>query len=135
MAQYPFLSDDWMEEARKIREEYEGQSEQVPPVIRMNQVVTDVPFGEGTIESHLDTSDGKAKMELGHLDEPDLTVTLDYDTAKAILVDQDPQAGMQAFMSGQIKVQGDMTKMMALQAQPPDETAKEIADRIKAITE
>ncbi|GAF76671.1 unnamed protein product, partial [marine sediment metagenome] len=75
------------------------------------------------------------KMDLGHLDEPDLTVTLDYATAKAILVEQDAQAGMQAFMSGQIKVQGDMTKMMALQSQPPDETAKEIADRIKAITE
>lgn len=135
MAQYPFLSDEWMAEAKKIREEYEGKSDQVPPVIRMNQVVTDVPFGEGTIEAHLDTSDGEAKMELGHLDEPDLTVTLDYVTAKAILVDQDPQAGMQAFMSGQIKVQGDMTKMMALQAQPPDETASEIAERVKAITE
>jgi putative sterol carrier protein len=135
VAQYPFLSDEWMAEAKKIREEYEGKSDQVPPVIRMNQVVTDVPFGEGTIEAHLDTSDGEAKMELGHLDEPDLTVTLDYVTAKAILVDQDPQAGMQAFMSGQIKVQGDMTKMMALQAQPPDETASEIAERVKAITE
>jgi hypothetical protein len=135
VAQYPFLSDEWMTEARKIREEFEGQSDQVPPVVRMNQVITDMPFGEGTMEAHLDTSDGKATMELGHLDEADLTVTLDYATAKAILVDQDPQAGMQAFMSGQIKVQGDMTKMMALQAQPPDETAKEVAERIKAITE
>ena len=135
MAQYPFLSDEWIEEARKIREEYEGQSDQVPPAMRMNQVITDVPFGDGTIEAHLDTSDGEAKMEMGHLDEPDLTVTLDYDTAKAILVDQDPQAGMQAFMSGQIKVQGDMTKMMALQAQPPDETAQKVAERIKEITE
>jgi hypothetical protein len=124
-----------MVEARKIREEYAGKSDQAPPIVRMNQVITDVPFGEGTLQAHLDTSDGEAKMDLGHLDEPDLTVTLDYATAKAILVEQDAQAGMQAFMSGQIKVQGDMTKMMALQAQPPDETAKEIADRIKAITE
>ena len=134
-AQYPFLSDEWMTEARKIREEFEGQSDQVPPVVRMNQVITDMPLGEGRMEAHLDTSDGKATMELGHLDEPHLTVFSHYSTAKAILVDQDPQAGMQAFMSGQIKVQGDMTKMMALQAQPPDETAKEVAERIKAITE
>ena len=75
-------------------------------------------------------------MDLGHLDDDaDLTVTVDYETAKAILVDGNPQAGMQAFMSGKIKVQGDMTKMMALQAQPPDETAKQIAERIKEITE
>ena len=135
MAKYPFLSDEWMVEARKIREEFDGQSDQVPPVVRMNQVVTDVPFGDGTIEAYLDTSSGKAEMEIGELDTPDLTVTLDYVTAKAILVDQDPQAGMQAFMSGQIKVQGDMTKMMALQAQPADETAKQVAERIKEITE
>ena len=43
-------------------------------------------------------------------------MTVDYLTAKAIIVDGNPQAGMQAFMAGKIKVQGDMTKMMALQA-------------------
>ena len=26
MAQYPFLSDEWVDEARKIREEYEGRA-------------------------------------------------------------------------------------------------------------
>ena len=25
MAQYPFLSDEWVDEARKIRQEYEGR--------------------------------------------------------------------------------------------------------------
>ena len=38
-----------------------------------------------------------------------------YDTAKAILVDGDAQAAMQAFLSGRIKVEGDVTKMIALQ--------------------
>ena len=53
------------------------------------------------------------EMDTGHIEGADLTVTLDYATAKAILVDGNPQAGMQAFMAGKIKVQGDMTKMMA----------------------
>ena len=134
MAKYPFLSDEWMVEAKKIREEFDGQSDQVPPVVRMNQVVTDVPFGDGTIEAYLDTSSGKAEMEIGELDTPDLTVTLDYVTAKAILVDQDPQAGMQAFMSGQIKVQGDMTKLMAMQQGTPDPSAEAIAKEIQEMT-
>ena len=56
---------------------------------------------------------------MGHLENPDLTVTLDYVTAKAILVDGNPQAGMQAFMAGKIKVQGDMTKMMAHAVRAP----------------
>ena len=54
-------------------------------------------------------------MDLGHLEDPDLTVTVDWTTAKAIFVEQNPQAGMQAFMAGKVKVQGDMTKLMAMQ--------------------
>ncbi len=132
---HKFLSEEWMEEARKIREEYAGKAAPPAHEVRMNQVVTDVPFGEGSIDAHMDTSGGESKMELGHLENPDLTVTLDYDTAKAILVDGNPQAGMQAFMAGKIKVQGDMTKLMALQSAAPDPVQAEIAEKIKAITE
>ncbi len=132
---YKFLSEEWMEEAKKIREEYSGKAAPPAHEVRMNQVITEVPFGEGSVDAHMDTSGGEAKMELGHLENPDLTVTLDYDTAKAILVDGNPQAGMQAFMAGKIKVQGDMTKLMALQSAPPDPVQAEIAEKIKAITE
>ena len=134
MAQYAFLSDEWLEEAKKIREEYAGQSSPPAHAVRMNQIVTDVPFGDGTIEAHVDTSGGEMSMEMGHLENPDLTVTLDYATAKAILVDNNPQAGMQAFMAGKIKVQGDMTKMMAMQSGTPDPSQAEIAAKIQAIT-
>ncbi len=134
MAQYAFLSDEWLEEAKKIREEYAGQSSPPAHAVRMNQIVTDVPFGDGTIEAHVDTSGGEMSMEMGHLENPDLTVTLDYATAKAILVDNNPQAGMQAFMAGKIKVQGDMTKMMAMQSGAPDPSQAEIAAKIQAIT-
>ena len=83
----------------------------------------------------IDTSGGELEMDMGHLDNPDLTVTLDYETAKAILVDQNPQAGMQAFMAGKIKVEGDMTKLMAMQAGPPDPSAAEVSKKIQDITE
>ncbi|MEQ1788329.1 MAG: SCP2 sterol-binding domain-containing protein [Acidimicrobiales bacterium] len=134
MAQYPFLSDEWLEAAKKIREEYAGQSSPPAHAVRMNQIITEVPFGDGSIDAHLDTSGGEMQMDMGHLENPDLTVTLDYATAKAILVDGNPQAGMQAFMAGKIKVQGDMTKMMAMQSGTPDPTQVEIAAKIKEIT-
>ena len=134
MAQYAFLSDEWLEAAKKIREEYAGQTAPPAHAVRMNQIITEVPFGDGTIEAHLDTSGGEMPMEMGHLENPDLTVTLDYATAKAILVDGNPQAGMQAFMAGKIKVQGDMTKMMALQSGTPDPAQAEIAAKIQEIT-
>ena len=59
---------------------------------------------------------------------------VDYATAKAIFVDQNPQAGMQAFMAGKIKVEGDITKLMAMQNTAPDPEAQKIADQIQAIT-
>ena len=135
MAKHPFLSQEWMDEARKVREEYKGKTPPIAHQVRMNQVITEVPFGEGTLQSHMDTSSGELVMEEGHLDEVDLTVTLDYETAKAIFVEGNPQAGMQAFMAGKVKVQGDMTKLMAMQQTTPDATAAEIQERIKAITE
>ena len=64
-----------------------------------------------------------------------MTVTLDYETAKAIFVEGNPQAGMQAFMAGKIKVQGDMTKLMAMQSGAPSPEQAELATKIKDITE
>ena len=135
VATYPFLSDEWMTAARDIREEFRGKTQPMTQKIKMNQVITDVPFGPGTIEAHMDSSSGEMEMELGHLSDPEVTVTVDYATAKAIFVDMNPQVGMQAFMAGKIKVQGDMTKLMAMQQTGPDSVAAEVAGRIKAITE
>ena len=131
---HPFLSDEWLAEARAIREKYAGQGAPIGHKVKMNQVITDTPFGDGDIELWMDTTSGEVRLERGHLDDADVTVTTDYETARKIFVDQDPQAGMQAFMSGKIKVQGDMMKLMQMQATAPDETAKKVADEIKAIT-
>lgn len=135
MAKYPFLSEEWMEEAHKIREEFHGQVSPPAHVVRMNQIITDVPFSDDPIHAFMDTSDGELELDLGELENPDLTVTVDYETAKAIFVEQNPQAGMQAFMAGKIKVTGDMTKLMAMQSQAPDPVAQQVAERIKEITE
>ena len=132
---HAFLSDEWMAAAKAVREKYAGQSTKVTTIIRMNQVITDVPFGDGTLSVFLDTSSGDVVMDLGALDAPDLTVTTDYVTARQVFVDQNQAAGMQAFMAGKIKVQGDMMKMMALQsAMPQDEIAKQISAEIKDLT-
>lgn len=134
---YPFLSEEWVSQARAIRQAlHTGQTTAIQP-LRMNQIVTDVPFGDGTIESHLDTTGGEMDLEYGHLENPDVTVTLDYDTAKGILVQGNPQVAMQAFMTGKIKVEGDLTKLMGLQtwAAAPDPTSVAIAKAIQAITD
>jgi len=132
---HPFLSDEWMAEANAIREKYAAQTTKVAQSLKINQIVTGVPWGEGTVESYLDTSSGDVVMDFGTLEDADVTVVTDYDTAKSIFVEQDAAAGMQAFMTGKIQVQGDMMKLMAMQmAMPTDEATRQIADEIKAIT-
>jgi putative sterol carrier protein len=133
---FPFLSAEWMHAAKEIREKYADKAAAITISVRMNQVITDVPFGDSDVLLYLDTSSGSLVMESGQLETPDLTLTTDYDTAKSIFVDQDQAAGMQAFMAGKIKVQGDMMKMMAMQTgMPQDAIAKTIASEIQEITE
>ena len=130
-----FLSDEWMLAAREIRSRYHDETMKVPVGVRMNQIITGVPFGEGTVKAYTDTSSGVLDIDLGHLESADVTVTTDYVTARNIFVEQDPNFTMQAFMSGKIKVEGDMLKMMALQgSMPQNELAKTIAEEIKTIT-
>ena len=133
---FPFLSAEWMDAARAIREKYSGQAPAITISVRMNQVITDTPFDDDDIRMYLDTSSGTLVMEPGELETPDLTLTTDYETAKKIFVDQDQAAGMQAFMAGKIKVQGDMMKMMAMQtSMPQDDVTRAIAEEVKGITE
>lgn len=137
MAAYPFLSDAWLDQADRIRAEYAGTTAPIPHSVRMNLVVTEVPFSTEQILAHLDTSDGELRLGTGHIGEPDITVTIDYVTAKAILVDGDAGAGMQAFMAGKVRIDGDMAKLMVLQsvATAGDAGTSELASRLRAITE
>jgi putative sterol carrier protein len=131
---HEFLSDDWFAAVNALREKYADDAPKVPYSIRMNQVITGAPFTEDEIQLHLDTSDGTAKMDKGHLESPEITVTTDWETARKIFVEQDQAAGMQAFMSGKVKVQGDMMKMMQMNAVPADDFAKKMAAEVKALT-
>jgi len=135
MATYLFLSDEWLDEARAIRAEYEGRGGGIEHAVRVNLVVVEVPFGEGSVHAHADTSTGELVIDVGHLDPADLRVTIGYDIARSLLVEGNPQAGLQAFMQGKIKVEGDIAKLMALQTASPDPSAAEMAARIQAITE
>ena len=132
---YPFLSPDWMNAARTLRETLPRPDTAPPVAVRMNLVVTDTPF-DADVQGHVDTTDGEVIIEDGHLDGPDLTVTVDYETARAIFIYQDAAAAMQAFMGGRIKVDGDLTKMLAMQASAaaPDANAQALADALRDIT-
>ena len=136
---YAFLSDEWIEAAREIRERHAADLPEIAMSIRLNQVVTGAPFTDDDIHSYIDTSSGQLELDLGELDEPDAVITTDYEVARGLIMGADPQAMMQAFLEGRIKVQGDMTRLIALQAtasmQDDNEAAAQVAAEIQAITE
>ncbi len=142
--QFPFLSDQWIAAARRIRDEHLDEANSALPgnvSVRMNQIITEVPFGEGVIDAHIDSSSGSLSLDLGHLENPDVTITVDYATAQALFIDQDMAMAMQAFMTGKIRVDGDLGKLLALQAAGTQELpegvvnrAQEVAKQLKAIT-
>jgi putative sterol carrier protein len=136
MTAYPFLSDEWVEAAHRIRAEFRDRTPPTTSPVRMNLVVTEVPFGEGELYAHMDTNSGELELDRGHLENADLQVTVDYATLKAILVDGDAQAATVAFLSGKVRVEGDMAKLMDLvQSASGGETAKEMATRLRDITQ
>ena len=135
MATYQFLSDEWLDEARTIRAEYEGRAPPSTTPIRMNLVITEVPFGDGTVEAHVDTTTGELVLDTGHIDPVDLKVT-----ARLRHGQGHPGRGQSPGRHPGLHVRqdqgrGDIAKLMALQSAAPDPSAAEIAARILAITE
>ena len=134
---FPFLSDQWIDQARRIRDEYQDRAPGSPSPLRVNVVVTDIPWDPGRVEGYVDTSAGTVDLEVGHLERPDVTVTLAHATARSLLVEADMQAAIAAFLGGRIRVDGDITKLIALQTDPGalDSVVGEVIARLRAITD
>ena len=122
----PFLSDAWLDEVDAL---------EAPPVtgpaadLVLNVVVTGTPDGDRELNM------GGGKFNRGLVDGAPTKVTIPFDVAKAMFVDGNPQAAMQAFMAGQIKVEGDMTKLMAMQsAGGPSPEQAAFQEKLKSIT-
>ncbi|MCG8591851.1 MAG: SCP2 sterol-binding domain-containing protein [Proteobacteria bacterium] len=126
-----FLSDSWFNEVDALRAA--AGDIPVPEMVKdlvINILVKDHP--EGDKEIHMNGGDFKR----GAADDAPTKITVPYEVAKALFIDGNQEVGMQAFMSGQIQVEGDMSKMMQLQmAGPPSEEAKALQEKVKAITE
>ena len=74
------------------------------------------------------------KLEKGHNAGATTTLTMPGDVMRKVFLEFDMNAAMQAFMSGQIKAQGDMTKLMALQTARPSAEQKALFAQVVAIS-
>lgn len=105
-----FLSDEWMTAATDALGKHEAFAGAIQNVdLTMQFDVTDAPDGVSGIY-HVAIADSDATVAAGPHDTPDVTVTNDYETAVAI-AKGDLNTQM-AFMSGKLKVAGNLAKLM-----------------------
>jgi putative sterol carrier protein len=108
-----FLSDEWANDVTAAINSHEGFKNAMGAADLGVQFVTD-DGPDGEVAYFLKASGGTSNMAIGTLDEPDVTVKQSYDTAKAIASgDLNTQT---AFMTGKLKVSGNLAKLMMHQA-------------------
>jgi hypothetical protein len=127
----PFLSDEWFAAVGAAIAQHGAAASPPGPNVLMNLVITGTPFGDR--EFHMGSRDGTPLFDQNHLDGADVTLTTDFATAREVFVSGNQAAGMQAFMAGKVKVQGDMTKLMASQGAGGGNT--ELQTAIQELTE
>ncbi|MBW3537448.1 MAG: SCP2 sterol-binding domain-containing protein [Actinobacteria bacterium] len=125
-----FLSEPWFNEVESLRDEAPPPSGPAADLV-LNIVVTGAP--DGDVEVRMD----KGQFERGLAADAPTKITVPYDVAKDIFINGNQAAGMQAFMAGLIKVEGDMTKLMALQSGGATVSPEQKAfqEKLQAITE
>lgn len=125
-----FLSDEWFSKVDELREAA-GDLEVPEAMAGLVINITIEREGADSVEAHLDAGNFKRS----HNDAGEVVLTLGDELCRKIFVEGDTAAGMQAFMAGEIKIDGDMTKLMALQTTPLSDKQKALLVQVKEITE
>ena len=104
-----FLSAEWAQAVTDALNGHPGfRSSMGEAELSIQFNTKDAPSGD--VSYYLNTSGGHADLALGNTDNPDVTIDQGYDTASAI--SQGALHIQTAFMTGKIKVAGNLAKLM-----------------------
>ena len=123
-----FLTNDWFEQVEKMGNE--AGELNLPPVLANMIVNLKVADGDKNIEANF----AHGLLHQGLNNDATTTLLLDRDILQSIITDFDTNQIMGAFMSGKIRVEGDMSQLMAVQTARPSAEQKELYTRIKSMT-
>ncbi len=108
-----FLSEEWAQAVTEALNSHDGFKSAIGNAdLSLQFNVTEGP--EGDISYYLKASGGQAEVALGTLENPDVTVGQTYDTAAAI--SRGELNTQTAFMTGKLKVSGNLAKLMMHQS-------------------
>jgi hypothetical protein len=125
---YAFLSDTWFQ---KVDELVAAAGDlKIPPEMKAAVVNVTVTSQRGDTRLHMK----EGLFFRGHEASAPTAITISEDLARRIFLQEDKAAGVQAFMSGEMKVEGDLAKLVAMQTIEPSDPQKQLARKIAAIT-
>lgn len=125
---YEFLSTEWF---AKVDELIAAAGDlKIPPEMKAACINITVKSARGDKQIFL--KDGL--FAAGHEPAAPTRLTLDEALARKIFVEADAAAGVQAFLAGEMQVEGDLAKLVAMQTVEPSEPQKVLTKQIAAIT-
>ncbi|AXI02536.1 SCP2 sterol-binding domain-containing protein [Aquirhabdus parva] len=125
-----FLTNEWFDKVDQLTQAAGDLN--LPPALANLALNMNVSGGaDGDVDLALDGG----KIVKGLSPNAKATLQLDAATLRKVFLEFDMAAAMQAFMSGKIKVQGDMTQLMALQTARPSQEQKDLFKSVLAETE
>lgn len=124
-----FLSDGWFDRVAELTAN--SADLEIAPGLKGMKINVTVNNNGTQIDMCLD----EGQFKKGHVAVAPATLILTRDLAYKILIQNDQSAGMQGFMSGDLRVEGDMSKIMALQSVSPSASQKALLNQIKADTQ
>jgi putative sterol carrier protein len=125
-----FLSDEWLAELTGAV----ASDEQVSlAAAGIHLTVQQVVVGPNGSQTHYSTrvEDGRVELSPGRLDDADVTITEDYDTAAALA--QGETTPQDAILAGKVRVSGDLGAL--LKGQEVLERVRASFDDVRARTE
>ncbi|MDO4251111.1 MAG: SCP2 sterol-binding domain-containing protein [Moraxella sp.] len=123
-----FLSDAWFDEIALLNER--AGDLHLPPTLAELVVNAEVT-GEDGVGLHLK----HGKVGRGLVSDAKSKILVDKQTLAELIASKDTTLALEAFMMGKIRIEGDMSQMLALQSVKPTTEQKALFKQMLAITE
>ena len=106
-----YLSEEWTKQVTEALNGNEAFRQQATgKTVKLQNVVTGA---DGESRYYFKLQDGQVDVGLGDIDDAEATLTADYETSAAL--SRAELNATAAYMSGKLKIQGDLMKLMQLQ--------------------
>jgi putative sterol carrier protein len=125
---HAFLSDEWF----TAMDELVAKAGDLKIPAAMKAIEVNITIVTKSGDKQVYVKDGV--LSRGHRPNAPTSLTLSEDLARKVFVEADTAAGIQAFLTGEIKAEGDLKNLVAMQMEEPSKEQQALAKQIAAIT-